>query len=632
MCGIVGVIGPELPEDAVAARARDLMRHRGPDDAGSILMDGAWLASRRLAIIDVGEGGHQPLQDEETGVVVVFNGEIFNYIELRSELEGHGHRFRGRSDTEVLLRGYLQWGTTSVERMNGMWAFLIWDPTQHRLFFSRDRFGIKPLFMCTLAGGLAVASEPKVLTELYPSLRRPDDVAVARLLTEKRIYTDERSFYESISVLPAAHWGTFSPGDSAPTLTRFWDFPPEEDLAPSSRDDVEDEFAELLEDSVRIRLRSDVPVGVTLSGGLDSTALLHATRRASDAGACLRAYTAAYADSGADGATVDERSWARLAVSAYEGVHLREVAASSDSLVSLLRRIVWHMDGPGFSPAVLPVWQIVEAAHEDGVKVLLEGQGADELLGGYSSHVAAALLDSLSQAVQHHRLSAGVEALRTARGVPRSFSVRRVLGDMLEEIIAPVGRWDLRRSTVIQALRPELLPAPAPIRVAANDDTHLRRRLLEDFSRELLPGFLHYGDAITMAHSVEARLPFLDHRLVELCFRMPAEYKVRAGQSKAVLRSYLRAAGQGRIAARRRKRGYPTPTNEWLAAGNGAVLRAVLLDPGAKTRAYILPDRLEGLIDRHVSGMVAAGDVLFALLCTELWLQECVHPQGSAIA
>jgi asparagine synthase (glutamine-hydrolysing) len=601
------------------------MRHRGPDDAGSVWLDGAWLASRRLAIIDVGDGGHQPFTDQETGAAIVFNGEIFNYLELRTELESSGHRFRSRSDTEVLLRAYLHWGPRCVERMNGMWAFLVWDPTRRRAFFSRDRFGIKPLFTCPVPSGLALASEPKALLELYPHLRRPDEVAIARLLAEKRMNGDGRSFYDSISVFPAGHWASFASGDAAPMLEQFWDFPEEEDIRASSRHELEHTFAELLEDSVRIRLRSDVPLGVTLSGGIDSTAILHATRRATEARAEIRAYTAAYVELEAGGASIDERRWARLAASRYDNLTLREVTSSGEDLIALLRRVAWHMDGPGFSPAVLPVWRIVEAAHEDGIKVLLEGQGADELLGGYPSHIAAALRETLTRAFRNRHVSAGIEAVRIARGVPGAFSTRRVLADLIGDALGPVRRWDRRRSTVIDAVRPELLPVEPSAPSPSDGDHYLHRRLLEDFSRDLLPGFLHYGDAISMAHSVEARLPFLDHRLVELCFRMPLDYKVRAGQSKAVLRSYLRAAGQKEIACRRRKEGYPTPTNHWLAQGGGTILREVLLDPGALTRAYVSPTALERLIDRHVAGMFAAGDVLFALLCTELWLQECVR-------
>lgn len=632
MCGIAGVIGAELPDEALAIRARDTLSHRGPDDAGCFRTDGAWLAHRRLAIIDVGDPGHQPFADEETGTTIVFNGEIFNYIELRAELETHGHRFRSHTDTEVLLRAYLQWGSACVERFNGMWAFAIWDPRTRQGFLSRDRFGIKPLFIAAVPGGLAFASEPKALLALYPRLRRPDEVAIARLLAEKRIYADGRSFYDSISVFPAAHWGSIRPGDTAPAMRRYWEFPEPEASGSSTWLDVERDFEELFDDSVRLRLRSDVPLGVTLSGGLDSTAILHATRQGLEPRTRVRAYTAIYSSSSREAGLVDEREWARLAASRYERTELREIVASDQDLLDVLRRIVWHMDGPGFSPAVFPVWRIMESVHGEQVKVLLEGQGADELLGGYSAHVAAALRDSVARAIRERSAAAGTEAVRTVRGVPGAFSVRRVLGDLAGEVSEPARRWDVRRSTVVDALRPELIPPPPPEPSAVDGRGYLGERLLRDFARDLLPGFLHYGDAISMAHSIESRLPFLDHRLVELCFRMPGEYKLRAGRSKAVLRSYVQRAGHREIAVCRRKRGYPTPTSQWLARDGGSLLRQLLLDRDAFTRAYLAPDALERLIDRHAGGMLAAGDVLFGLVSTELWLQECVHPDRARSA
>ncbi len=600
------------------------MRHRGPDDAGSFTAPGVWLGHRRLSIIDVSDRGHQPLEDPDTGAVLIFNGEIFNYLELRKQLEAHGHRFRSHSDTEVLLRAYVHWGHDCVGRLNGMWAFVIWDPRERSAFFSRDRFGIKPLFFAHVGGDLALASEPKALLALYPQLRRPDAEAIGRLLAEKRMYVDGRSFYTGISAFPAAHSGTFAPGDSGPAVERYWDFPRAGGAGTVGWPEAQRQFEQLFDSSVALRLRSDVPLALTLSGGLDSTAILHATSRGLGPRAAVRAYTSVYEELGPDGSPIDERVSARLALAPYAGSILREIAAPVDDLLTVLRQIVWHMDGPGFSPAVFPVWRIMRAVRADGVKVVLEGQGADEMLGGYASHLAAAILDALATGLRQRSASALGQAARAARTIPGAFSLRRVLGDMVAELVAPARRWDQRRSTVLQALRPELLPLERPRAPAGCDGrSRLERRLLSDFCLDLLPAFLHYGDAISMAHSVESRLPFLDHRLVELCFRLPADHKVRDGSTKAILRAYLCHAGQEQIAGVRRKRGYPTPSSKWLAGDDGAVLRDVLLDPGARTRDYVERPALERLIARHAGGMLAAGDVLFGLLCTELWLETC---------
>jgi asparagine synthase (glutamine-hydrolysing) len=277
---------------------------------------------------------------------------------------------------------------------------------------------------------------------------------------------------------------------------------------------------------------------------------------------------------------------------------------------------------------VFPLWNIMATAHAEGVTVLLEGQGADELLGGYSWHAAEALRASGAQALRARDRVAAHELLAGLRLVFRSYATRRVAADLIVGMVPPLAGIDTRRATLAGVIHPELVAASA-----AADDTDtwshgahdaFSRRCMQDFFSDLLPGFLHYGDAVSMAHSIESRLPFLDFRLVELCMRLPGSYKFRNGESKAPLRAYLRGAGEGRIAGRRRKQGYPTPTNEWLAADGGEFLRSLLLDQQAGIRPYVVPALLERAIARHVGGTYAAGDTLFALVCTELWLRECV--------
>jgi asparagine synthase (glutamine-hydrolysing) len=616
MCGIAGVVGHAVPDVAWADAARDVMAHRGPDDRGSWRAEGVWLASRRLAVIDTGPTGHQPLHDPESGATIAFNGEIYNHVELRAELEGLGHRFRGHSDTEVLLHAFLQWGEDCVTRLNGMWAFLVWDAREHALFVARDRFGVKPLFMSSVDGAVAFASEPKVLLALYPDLARPDEVAIAELLAHKRVSAGTRSFYAKITSVPAAHCGWYRIGEREPRLRRYWDFPASADLASLSDREVDERFATVFEDGARLRLRSDVPVGLTLSGGLDSTAVLNAAYHGlGDGEHALRAYTSVYDVDPA----VDELAHARRAASRYPGVELHEVAAEVDDWLGVLRRIVWHMDGPGFSPAVFPLWQIMATARRDGVVVLLEGQGADELLGGYATHYAAALADAPLG-----------ELPAMMRGGARSFGLRRLAAEWAIGRIATARRIEQRRATVVSALSDELLGVVADVGPAGwPGRDRLDVRLWQTFTADLLPGFLHYGDAISMAHGIESRLPFLDYRLVELCFSLDGRQKVGGGETKTALRRYLRSVGQGTIADRERKQGYPTPTNAWLAADDGAILRDVLLDPGARVAPYINRSRLSRLIDRHARGAYSAGDVLFALLCTELWLDECVRGAGA---
>jgi asparagine synthase (glutamine-hydrolysing) len=623
MCGIAAIVGSRLPDEEALGQALDLLGHRGPDDRGTWRSDGVWLGSRRLAILDVTARGHQPMRLEPS-LTCVFNGEIYNFLELRRELEACGHRFRTGTDTEVLLHAYQEWGEDCLRRLNGMWAFVIWDEGRRRVFFARDRFGVKPFYLTFEGGSLAMASEPKLLLALWPELRRPNLVTLYRLLAEKRLDLRQHSFYERIEVLPPGWLGWMAAGDRKPTLRAWYRLPDarEHDAEAAFEEDVE-RFGALLADAVRLRLRSDVAVGVTLSGGLDSTAIVREAELGALGRDGLTAYTAVY---GSRDEADDEWPWALEAVRGCRRVQLRRVEAEVGDWLAVLRRIVWHMDGPGYSPAVFPLWKIMERARHEDVPVLLEGQGADELLGGYIHHRAAAFVDDVRALPTREGLTRARSAVMAIREARHSSSLKRFLADAALAADARAEAAHQRHVGVREALDPDfaaLVPATPLARRPPGED-RLDWTLRSDFSSQTLPGFLHYGDAISMAHSVEARLPFLDVRLVEFIMRLPPDRKLALGRTKALLRAHLQRRGQLRIANRRDKRGFPTPANRWLAQDDGALLRDVLLDPRARIASLIRSERLERLIARHVSGRYAAGDQLYALLAAELWMQECI--------
>ena len=596
MCGILAVIGNRSDGDAAEA-ALDLLEHRGPDGRGSWSDDDAWLGARRLAVIDIA-GGDQPMRDP-SGVVITYNGEVYNHVELRAELASRGHEFRTTCDTEVVLRAYLEWGEECVERFNGMWAFVVWDPRVRRAFFSRDRLGVKPLFY-TLAGGLfSAASEPKALLALHPELRRVDERSLYELLALGRLYTGERTFYDGIAVVPAGCSGTVSADTPTPNVVRYWS--PRNAGAPGSAG--EELFPRVFEDSVRIRLRSDVPVGLTLSGGLDSTAILNAA--ATDPPS-LTAFTSVF---GAD----DELPWAKRAAKRYD-VPLYEVPAADEPWLETLERVAWHLDGPVYSPAVIPLWHIMGAASQHGVKVMLEGQGGDEVLGGYVRHVALALLEELRRP---RRLAHDARLAARLAG-------RRVLALWVARLLAP-SLTPLYRRTLgsAGALRKEFVERQRlPSDYAGEHVRDLRTQLERDLTRDVLPGLLHYGDAISMGRSVEARQPFLDYRLVELALRMPADAKVAGGETKKPLRRYLRANGLEPFAERHDKRGFPTPLAAWIAKDAQAV-RALLLGRDSRIGEYCSGPGLERLIERSKTGG-GSEMLLFRYLSAEVWLRSCV--------
>lgn len=616
MCGIVAIVGEGHPKlGARRQEAVDILIHRGPDDGGSWTDRHAWLGHRRLSIIDLTSGGHQPMIHQPTGVVITYNGEVYNYVELRIELEAAGHIFRTQSDTEVLLAAYLEWGEACLSRLNGMWSFLIWDPRHQRAFFARDRLGVKPFYFALANGGLSVASEPKALLALHPELRRPDDAAVYAFLAEGNLYRSDRSFYAGIHVLQSGLCGTYVPGASSPVIRRYWT-PPAASQHSVDYEEAVRTFSDLFSDAVRLRMRSDVPIGITLSGGLDSSAVLEAAARASaPTEGTVRAFTSVY-EPPAGLPIVDEREWARLVAGKYPRVDLEEVSASEADWLNVLKRVAWHMDGPGNSPAVFPLWKIMQHAQSAHVPVLLEGQGADESLGGYTHYAALALWDSL------FRNRPSVFA-RDFVSYGKTFSVLMLTLYLARERTTIATRAYRRRVGALGTLDPDFVRRFATKASAAPAKT-VNDRLGDDLTRDVLPGLLHYGDAISMAHSIENRLPFLDYRLVEFVASLPGELKVGGGETKRILRDHLRSVNLSVIANRRYKVGYPTPVNTWLAANGGEIPKSLLLSPDAEIGAYCRPERIARLIDHHASGRGGAGHHLYRLLTTELWLRTCI--------
>ena len=617
MCGILGLAGPRATQRAAEfGEALDLLAHRGPDDRG-ILNDGAvLLGHRRLSIIDLSAAGHQPMIDTASGAAIVFNGEIYNYLELRRELEQSGCVMHSQSDTEVLLHAYLLWGEDCLRRLNGMWAFAIWLPLQRKLFFARDRFGVKP-FYYRHDRSLCFASEPKAILHLFAECRSVDDRTLTEFLAWGRLYASDNAFYRGVKVLPPAHCGEYRVDDGTLKLSRYWDYP----QAADSREHparANEEFDALLDDAVRIRLRSDVPVGITLSGGLDSTAVLAASMKQS--GGARPCFTAVY-----DERERGEAPWARMAAAPY-GIEPIEVAAPRGQWSELMSRISWHMDGPGYSPAVFPLWTIMEQARRRNVPVLLEGQGADEALAGYPQYMALALLAGFGRAATSLSTARWRELSRMSQAAVRTFSARWMILWLLRESLPGLTALYRARVGAGTTLRPAFrLPLRDPAEVGPGRYADpVNNRLWLDHSSRILPGLLHYGDAISMAHSIESRLPFMDYRLVEWLFARPPEIKLGQGRTKRVLREYLAHCGQTAIAERADKQGFPTPVESWLAEDNGAVAREFLLAPDSRIRAFCEPRAIQRLLEFHCRGGRGAGNHLYRLLSTELWMRKCL--------
>lgn len=611
MCGILGMVGAikDVSQDTFQS-ALNAIAHRGPDAQATWRTDSACLGHRRLAIIDLSERGTQPMVDEESGLIIVFNGEIYNYIELRDELTSKGYRFRSDTDTEVLLKGFLEWGDDVLARCNGMWALAIWDPRERRVFLARDRFGVKPLYYALQQGRLFFASEPKALHILDKALTEPDESALVDFVVDSRMHIGSRTFYRSIRAIPPSYCATYVAGDDDIAQRRYWDYPDPQPEACASMD-ADEQFAELLVDAVRVRLRSDVRVGLTLSGGLDSSAVLAAVKDLQ--GASLHCYTSVFS-----GAHRGEERWAEIAAN-YAGASVEPVEASFDDWLPTLSQIVRHMDGPGFSPAVFPLWAIMSKARRDNTPVLLEGQGADELLAGYPQYPAIATLEHL-KACRIFQFANGVYKMRetfTARWTAGWLARRAFPGPV--SMFTRRHRLELFQHDCLQAWQNRGTDPTVSSQGRYYDP--VRAELWNDHAINVLPALLHYGDSISMAHGIETRLPFMDYRLVEWVFRS-RQPLFEDGMSKSMVRSFLRNRKFDAIADRKDKQGYPTPITDWYKSIGVQYCQDILSDRNSLMWNIFAKEHIRRLADSAGRGSVRGIFHLYKILTIDLWLKD----------
>src|SRR6266481_3942542 len=435
MCGILAWAGPGAQPftGEEFGRALKLLSHRGPDDHGIWCGHDVVLGHRRLSIIDLTAAGHQPMRSTSGQVHIVFNGEIYNYIELKDELRRVSLNPTGGSDTAVLLEAIEAWGPAALSRLNGMWAFASWNEQRRQLLLSRDRFGVKPLYYRLGADGISFASEPKALLSLFPDNRRMCRETMLDFLAYNQMFAGNKSFYHGIHLLPPAHYAFYDAATNRLTIHRYWNYPTDEDSGVTADQAVE-EFRVLFDESVRLRLRSDVPVGIALSGGLDSSSILASGAKVSHRPPIC--FTSTFAASG-DG----ELSWAKMA-SRTANADLIEVPAAQEDWLTVLRSVVWHMDAPGYSPAVYPLWCLMGAARSAGVPVLLDGQGADEALGGYPQYSILELLDYMRGRGDPRRISGLYARLN---GVRDTYSSLWGVAWLTREMFPAVLRWHRER-------------------------------------------------------------------------------------------------------------------------------------------------------------------------------------------
>ena len=589
--------------------------HRGPDGKGLFAAAGVALGFRRLAIIDLTDAGNQPFASEDGSLQLVHNGEIYNSVELRRELEAKGHRFRSATDTEVILAAYEEWGERCVERFNGMWAFALWDARRDRLFCSRDRFGVKPFYHRHEGGRFAFASELKAFRANPEARLAPNPRAVRDYLDQGYIEHTDDTFFAGIHKLPAAHTLTFDRGGLK--LRRYWSL---EERDPPPGDPAE-AVRELMLDSVRLRLRSDVPVGTCLSGGLDSSAIAVAVdhllrteaENARPVGDRQKTFTAFFEDQG-----FDERPFAE-AVVLKTGADPHWVSFSDADLVANLPAIVEAQDEPFGSTSIAAQWYVMRAAKAAGVTVMLDGQGGDEVLAGYHGYFGFRFADLLV-ARRLGDLRAEVRAYRTLHGAGAGAIASALLRPFAPESLKSAARQRLKWGGGLS--HPDLRRLDRTPRADGSPfPDRLRRQLQLILTERGLPELLRYEDRNSMAHSLEARVPFLDYRLVELLFSLPGEELIHSGRTKVVLRRAFGDLLPPTVRDRVDKLGFVTPEGRFLRGALGDLAADVFASRSFAERGFVNSARARDRLARHRAGELEAGFELWRALNAELWAQ-----------
>lgn len=629
MCGICGELIFDLstpPTRELVGSMLEAIHHRGPDDEGVYLSGRVALGHRRLSIIDL-SSGHQPLSNEDGTVWIVFNGEIYNYQELASDLKSKGHIFRTKSDTEVIVHLYEEYGESCVEKLRGMFAFALWDSRKDTLLLVRDRVGIKPLYYWHGEKGIVFGSEIKAILADPDVDREINFSAIGKFLMFYFLPGEETLFKRIRKLLPG-HYMTVR-GDKI-SIRQYWDLRFDKSDIPLRA--AEERTRELLEEAVRLHMISDVPVGCLLSGGIDSTAMLGFSVGKSEFP--LSSYTLGFSER----VEADERPYARLAAERYGSMH-HEMTISPQQFQDFMPRYVWHMEEPVCEPQAVALYYVSKLASEY-VKVLISGEGGDEAFGGYHIYRNVLWLERVKRLSRPFNGIAS-QGLAWANRFLHSHKVNKY-GPLLGTDFTSyyLGRTfnpgmffnshlrDLCTTDFLSHLnkRESLSAAKAYVENGSAQGI-LDRMLYVDTKTSLPDDLLLKADKMTMANSVELRVPFLDHKILEFAASLPESYKIRRFTTKYVAKRALQDLLPREI-LKRRKVGFPVPYDSWLRSELYSWVRDILLDSKTVSRGYFQKGCLEKLISDHAQHGRYPKEIL-SLVSLELWHRTMLSPAGA---
>jgi len=634
MCGICGIVNFSASEPVdrhVVERMNDAQAHRGPDDQGYFIEDNVGLGHRRLSIIDL-SGGKQPMFNEDGSIVVVFNGEIYNYADLTGDLVAKGHCFATRSDTETIVHAYEQYGEDCMRDFRGMFAFAIWDRKRRRLFLVRDRLGIKPVYYYAGKDFFVFASEIKSLLE-HPRVPREVDRKAVDLYTELRYVPGPRTMFKNIFKLQPGHW--MSVEDGTIRIQKYWDLTyPEagETLAPAggilSERELTEQFEYLLEESVRLRLISEVPLGVFLSGGLDSSTMLAMMSRVTK-GERIKTFSVGFETDGPSGdeaADQNEFEYAREVATHFKAEHY-EFSVSANQFRDAIPTIVSHLDEPMGDPTCIPLYFISKLAREH-ITVVLSGEGADETMGGYQLYQKMLAMERmrgwLGPLAGMSSSLASLPVGDRGRGYLRKFGNR--LEDHYRGVgrpVAPETRLALMGPQRFQQAQKEICEVFGAYFKRVEEASDLNRMLYVDAKVWLPEDLLLKADKMTMATAVELRVPFLDHKLVEFTAALGDSLKIRQGKGKWILRNAMGSVLPPSI-LQRPKKGFSMPTTSLLRSELGDFVHDALLSPNSACREFFNAQALEDVVTRQEKGRLQGYQTIWSLVVFELWHRNFV--------
>lgn len=673
MCGIVGFLDYKgtLVDANILCRVTDSIKHRGPDDEGYVLINtrdnacktasgkdtpdavraskypyspqceirsvdagagGFNLAFgyRRLSILDLSPAGHQPMCNSNGSLWIVYNGEIYNHVELRGDLERRGHTFISQSDTEVILQAYEEWGRDCLSKFNGMWAFALWDSRRRELFCSRDRFGVKPFYYYWNGTDFAFASEIKAMLQ-FPFVKTgPEDRTIYKYLAIGRSEGRADTFFRDIKQLEPGCNLILSKGRLQ--FERYYNMAYTREAGHfdnKALGDYADRFSDIFKSAVSIRLRSDVPVGSCLSGGIDSSAIVCMINRLLESGGCSRhvigerqkTVSACY-----ESASCDERPYIQEVVRATS-VDSHCVFPSGEKFWQEIEDLIWHQEEPFGSTSIYAQWNVMRLAREIGVPVLLDGQGADEILAGYLTYFNAYLAQLLftGQLGDYRRESRLIRG-NTQNPVFSSFSFMLPLFNVLPASLRTWLLGSVIRGRMLNIQNTAMMNNAFRVKYASEDrpkvETNLQTALWKSEMEYGLKELLRYEDRNSMAFSIETRTPFVDYRLVEYVFSLPACYKIHDGWTKYLLRISTEGLVPEKIRWRRDKLGFPTPEAAWMRQ-NRDNIREVFAGKDFRALSYLNNGKiLENLDEQLDKGSPADLSALWKPLNLELWLRK----------